>query len=362
MSIEKASMGPRRFCAIISPQGKEKMESTVRAGLVPFTVFLIVTTALLVIRSAVFRVLAKRTRESGKRALEVTLDVLRIPSIYWCIAAGLEGGLALSALRAAYVHYITRTILLLIIFSVTLVTANICVSIFRQALKRSDIPIPTTGIVFGVVKGVVLIVGILVILNMMGVSVTPIITALGVGGLAVALALQDTLANLFAGLHIIASRQFHPGDIIRLDTGEEGVITDVTWRTTTIHTFANSITIIPNTKISKATITNYNLPEPEIVVPIQMTLRYGVDLAEAEQIVLAAAREVAATTAVVVPGDEPLFRFQALGELGTQCSVFFRTRQFTDQYLLRHEFIKSLEKRFEAAGILSPFPTRSAAP
>ena len=77
----------------------------------------------------------------------------------------------------------------------------------------------------------------MIILNQLHVSIAPILTALGVGGLAVALALQDTLSNLFAGFYVAVAGQVRLGDyIVKLDTGEEGYVTDISWRTTTIRT------------------------------------------------------------------------------------------------------------------------------
>jgi small-conductance mechanosensitive channel len=88
-------------------------------------------------------------------------------------------------------------------------------------------------------------IGGLVLLNSLGVAITPLLTALGVGGLAVALALQDTLSNLFAGVHILASRKVQPGDFIQLDNGMEGYVEDTNWRSTIVRQFPNNILVVP---------------------------------------------------------------------------------------------------------------------
>src|SRR5512139_1710078 len=85
-----------------------------------------------------------------------------------------------------------------------------------------------------VVNAIVFTIGLLMVFQTMGIQIAPIITALGVGGLAVALALQDTLANFFAGINILATKQIRPGDYIRIDAAQEGIVTDVSWRTTTL--------------------------------------------------------------------------------------------------------------------------------
>ncbi len=161
---------------------------------------------------------------------------LQGPSIFWCVAAGLCAGIAASGLPDPYSTYISRAIYVIFVFSVTIATANLFAEILGNYMRKTSIPLPTTGIVFGVLKGSILMIGMLLILSMLGISITPLLTALGVGGLAVALALQDTLSNLFAGLHIIAAGQVRPGDYVKLNTGEEGFVTDITWRNTTIRT------------------------------------------------------------------------------------------------------------------------------
>ncbi len=100
----------------------------------------------------------------------------------------------------------------------------------------------------------------MILLNLLGVSITPILTALGVGGIAVALALQDTLANLFAGFYVSLAGQLRVGDYIKLDSGGEGYITDITWRSTTIRALQNNLIIVPNAKLAQAIVANYHLP------------------------------------------------------------------------------------------------------
>jgi len=119
-----------------------------------------------------------------------------------------------------------------IILSMTVASANLVGKLFRNYVQKLDLPISTTGLAYGLIKGTILVIGFLIILNALGVSITPLITALGVGGLAVALALQDTLANLFAGIQILTEKSIRVGDFVKLETGQEGYVEDITWRTT----------------------------------------------------------------------------------------------------------------------------------
>ena len=117
-----------------------------------------------------------------------------------------------------------------------------------------------------------MILGGLILLNHFNVSITPILTALGVGGLAVALALQDTLSNLFGGFYVAVAGQVRLGDYIKLNTGEEGYVTDIGWRCTTLPGTANNMIIVPNAKLAQAIVTNYYLPEKRMAANFQLTV------------------------------------------------------------------------------------------
>ncbi len=284
----------------------------------------------------------------------VILKSLRVPSIYWCIAIGLYIAIELSELPRKYVLIVDRTIYILIVFSATIALANLAVRAFENYARRSDISIPATGILFGVFRATIVIAGILVILNILGVSIAPLLTALGVGGLAVALALKDTLSNLFAGLHIIASKQVRPGDYIKLNSGEEGIVTDITWRSTTITSSANNIIIVPNAHVASATITNYELPDRQMSVGVQVTAPNGEDLDRIEAITCEVAREVMNQAPGAVAGEEPSVRFHTFADNGVGFSVNIRIMDSGSLPVVRHHLIKALHRRYAEEGIAIP--------
>jgi small-conductance mechanosensitive channel len=206
---------------------------------------------------------------------------------------------------------------------------------------------------------VIYLLGFLVVLDYLGVSITPLITALGVGGLAVALALQDTLSNLFSGLNILMTRKIRPGDYVRLDTGQEGNVTDITWRNTTIRALDNNLVIVPNSKLGAAIITNTHLPDKEMGLVLPVTVAFDNDLALVEKVSLEVAREVLAVPARVIPGFDPFIRYGGFTDLGVQFSVILRVKEFSEQYLLKHEFFKRLHARYRAEGIKLAVPPRA---
>ena len=253
---------------------------------------------------------------------------------------------------------IGQVLVALVIFAVTLAAARLAGGIVGSiALARSGISQSVT-IFANITRTIVFVVGTLVLLQSLGVSITPLLTALGVGGLAVALALQDTLANLFAGVHILASKTIVPGDFIRLSTGEEGHVVDINWRKTTVRTMSDNLVIVPNAKFAAAILTNYHQPEQDMGLLLQAKVGYDSDLEHVERVVIEVGKEVMTEVEGGVPDYDPLVRFHTFGECSIDFTVILRTRDFTDQFVVKHEFVKRLHTRFRAEGISIPLPTR----
>jgi small-conductance mechanosensitive channel len=192
------------------------------------------------------------------------------------------------------------------------------------------------------------------------VSITPILTALGVGGLAVALALQDTLSNLFGGFYVAVAGQVRVGDYIKLNTGEEGNVTDIGWRCTTIKTQNNNMIIVPNSKLAQAIVTNFYLPERRMAASFPVTVGYESDPDRVQRELLevlgSAAREVPGMLAEPAPGVafDPGF-----GEHGMTFSVNFQVAEFANQGPVRNELRMRVLRRFREVGIGIPYPTRT---
>jgi small-conductance mechanosensitive channel len=193
-------------------------------------------------------------------------------------------------------------------------------------------------------------------LQTLGISIAPILTALGVGGLAVALALQDTLANLFAGVHLLASKKIRIGDYVKLETGQDGYVADINWRNTSIRQLPNNMIIVPNAKMASAIVTNFYRPQSELSVPVEISADYGSDLDKIEAVTKDIIRDVMETVPGGVPTFEPLVRFHTFDDWAIRFTAILRAREFADQYLIKHEFVKRLCARYEAEGIEIPFP------
>lgn len=200
--------------------------------------------------------------------------------------------------------------------------------------------------------------GVMTVLSNLGVSITPLLASLGVGSLAVALALQSTLANLFSGFYLLLDRPVRVGDLIKLESGEEGTVEVVGWRTAQIKTLGNVLIVLPNSKLAEAKILNYDRPEKEMGFSVEVGVAYDSDLDQVERVTVETAKEVLGRVQGGAKNAEPSVRFKNFGPSSIDFNVNLRAQSFTDQYLLKHEFIKALKKRYEKEGIEIPYPTQ----
>ena len=298
---------------------------------------------------------AERTEWEGDDILLDSLDGLT----KWVVALG---GLHVSLFSGPFPAGLSAWLQKGTVFSAVLVAtvffARVAAGFVELYTRGMEGAVRSTSIFRSLALVSVYAVGLLIALQSIGVSIAPILTALGVGGLATALALQPTLANLFSGIQIIASRTINPGDFVRLDSGEEGHVQDINWRTTTIRSLPNSLILVPNSRLANAVVTNHHYPDREIAVGVPGTVAYGTDLDRVERIVAEVGQSVQTSIPGAVENFLPVARFTAFGESGIGFSVGLRAREYTDQFVLKHEFIKRLEARFRAEGIEMPYPHR----
>jgi len=290
---------------------------------------------------------------------EIIIHSLQGMVMFWFIAAGCYGALRSIQLSQNLMDFFQKVLLVLVILSVTLVIAKILAGFVNLYSRKVGGALLSTTMFVNITRILVFIVGVLIILQSLGIAITPILTALGVGGLAVALALQETLSNLFAGIQIIASNQIKPGDFVKLASGEEGYVTDITWRYTTIRTLPNNMVIIPNAKLASSLVTNYNSPEKEMAILAKVGVSYDSDLEKVERVTIEVAKEVMKNVEGGVPDFEPFIRYHTFNDFSIDFTVILRGKEFVNQHLIKHEFVKRLHRRYNAEGIEIPFPIRT---
>ena len=199
---------------------------------------------------------------------------------------------------------------------------------------------------------------LLVVVDALGLSISPILGGLGITGIAVALALQPTLSNFFAGTYVLSEGAIQVGDYIELDTGPAGYVIDVGWRSTKIRTWQSNMVIIPNSVMADHLITNYNRPSRAMGVMVTCGVSYSSDLSEVERIAMDVAQEVIDGVSSAITNTQPYFGFSGFGDSNINFWIFLQAEDRWGSFILTNELVKRLHARFAAEGIEINYPVR----
>ncbi|MBI2849966.1 MAG: mechanosensitive ion channel family protein [Chloroflexi bacterium] len=201
-------------------------------------------------------------------------------------------------------------------------------------------------------------IGLLIILDQLHVNISPVLAGLGIGGLAVALALQSTLSNFLAGTYVLSDAVIHTGDYIMLDSGQEGFVEDIGWRSTKLRHWQGNLIILPNSKLADAIVTDYEKPDKAMLFTVDCGVSYESDLAKVERVTLGVAAETLRNFPQGAKDFEPVVRFKQFGDSNINFAIVLKSVDRVGQFLLKHEFIKALHKRFGEEGIEIQYPAR----
>ena len=205
---------------------------------------------------------------------------------------------------------------------------------------------------------VVYALGILMALDLMGVSITPLVAGLGIGGLAVALALQPTLSNFFSGTYLITEGELNEGDFVELDKGPSGFVVDVGWRSTKVRDRFNNLILIPNSKMIDSIMINYYSHSKAMTVFVACGVSYDSNLKHVEEVSLDVAGSVKRDVEEAVDDYEPLIYFTAFGDSNIDFVLLLQANDRAGSFVVRHELIKCLHSRFNQEGIEINYPVR----
>jgi small-conductance mechanosensitive channel len=237
---------------------------------------------------------------------------------------------------------------------VTFVATRFVGSAVLQLTHGPGQQIASGSLFASVARVLVAVIGVLVILSSLGIQVTPLLTALGVGGLAVALALQPPLANLFSGLLLASSRQIRPGDYVRLQSGQEGFVEDINWRSISIRDAPNNLVVVPNLLIAQAIFTNYRLPEPRVATRVPLRVAYGSDLDFVEDLALQAARRALEDVGAASSTEDAYVRVEEFADTTVNLSVNYFAPRVVVQERSQSAVLRRFYEQLQQHGIGSP--------
>lgn len=328
--------------------------------IVPLTVLLTTLVVGYAVKRLLSRLLRAWSEHTKSQATALVTRAMLGPFMIWVLILAIHLAMESSALPERAIQWSARILLILWSLSFTIIATRLAGELIRHYGRDAQGELPVTTLTQNLAQLAVVILGLMVLLNQLGIQVTAILTALGVGGLAVALALQDTLSNLFAGFYVAVAKQVRLGDYIRLNTGEEGYVSDITWRSTSIRALSNNMIIVPNSKLGQAVVTNYYLPDKRMAISLQVGVTYDTDPDRVEEVLLDEVRQAIGVVPGLLAEPAPGVAFDpGFGESSLGFTLNCHVEEFVDQFRVRHELRKRILRRLRRERIDMPYPTRT---
>ncbi len=328
--------------------------------LTPIAVFATIVAIAMVLRRLVFDALNRWADNADSHLGTLLTETLRGPLLIWAVILGAHLASESSAIPPRYLVHLPVVLQALAVWSLTVACSRLAGNAVRFYGSVTGVK-SVTSLTQKVVQVSVFAVGMVWMLKVVfDVNPTPILTTLGVGGIAVALALQDTLSNLFAGFYVSVSGLVRVGDYVKLATGEEGYVSDITWRCSTLRTMANNLVVIPNNKLGQTIFTNFSLPEAKMGISIAVGVAMDSDIDRVEAILLDEVLAAVDSVTGLVADPAPSVRFNpGPGDWALGFQVNFQVSRHADHLLAQSELRKRIFKRLVREGVVMPYPTRS---
>ena len=305
--------------------------------------------------------LKRKAEQNHHEFNAIFLSALGTPLLLFLLGIGLNVfDDLLPPIPAKWEKYISASLLVLFVLAGYLFVDRLMLRVLRRYSKTVDFITSTAGVIKTLYRSALLIFAGLIVLDKLKITITPFLASLGIGGIVVALALQDTLANFFSGIYLFFDKPVRIGDYVKLESGEEGYVAQVGWHSTRIQMLSNNVVIVSNSKLSGSRITNFYLPEREVAVLVNLGVAHQSDLDKVEKVTVEVAREVLHETKGGVKEFEPFIRYNRIGESGINFTVILRADEYADQYLIIHEFIKRLHRRYKTEGIETALSVQDA--
>lgn len=337
--------------------------------IVPACILAFAFTVGVIINRMLTQKLARRVKASESEIMEIFFQALRGVPIYLCVVIGLYWTVTTSNMPANLEKFFSYILFTMIIFSITRVFERTLSGFIRLKFSTSTDMTQST-LLDTIFRVAIYASGALIVLDYVGISVAPIMAAMGFSSVAIAFGVKEPLENICTGLLLMVSKQIRVNDYIRLSTGDEGRITDINWRYITVMPpNEGSVVVIPNKVIANAVSTNFSQPRDDIIVVVPIGVAYDSDLEHVERVTVEVARELQIkidgykpqydSNGVDINKLAPVVRFQAFNDSSIDFNTILHVQTFTNQYLLKHEFIKAITKRYREEGINIPFPIRT---
>lgn len=317
----------------------------------------------MILAFGIVRVVHRITRSSESQLDDRLADSLRGPFVFlvgvWVIATGV----ATLSYAGDEQESVRRIALALSVLVVAVAIRRVVIEVLNWQATRPDalsgklhpgsLPLIRRGLTI-----LVYAVALLIMLDTFGIAISPLLAGLGIGGLAVALALQPLLANVFASSYMLSDSSIRIGDWVEIAGGPTGYVDDIGWRATRIRSFDNNVVIVPNSTLADSVVTNYSLTSLEADARVELGVAYEEDLARVEAVCLDVLTTLRDEWETTLKEHEPIFRFTEFGDSNIGILLKLRAVTWADSFLLKHELTKRVHARFATEGITINYPAR----
>jgi len=334
------------------------LENQISNEYLRFIIILIGTIIFVTLSYLILKLIVNKISGGKKSYGKFILKQLSIPVFFLVFIIGLYTSLkTLSTLDNYYLvldgaFFVITTLTFALLASRIITVITMGWLRVRKGFKR------TPGLLNKTITVLIFIIAIAVILSYFKIDVTPLIAGVGLGALAIGLALQSTLSNFFAGVHLISDRPINVGDFIELDENTTGIVQDIGWRSTRIKMLTDNLLIIPNGKLADSNIINYSMPKEDFSIWVPCGVAYESDLKKVEKVTIDVAREIQKTVPGAVKDFEPGFRYREFSDSNINFVTILRIEKPMDRFVVRNEFIKALKERYNKEKIEISWPIR----
>ena len=300
----------------------------------------------------------------------IIIDSIQGFSILWFSLGGVAVATNIYPIPPAIQLIINKFLIATFLASATLIVSRLLVGLLKAYTTNEQGISPLTSLFELLTKVVIYSLGVLIILQSIGIQITPLLTALGVGGVSLGLALQSPLTNLISGVSIVMSGKVQQGNYIRLASGESGYVVDVELKYTVLLEITDNLLVLPNSKILSGSFKNFSLPNKFFVLPVTLDVDYNSDLETVERITLEVANSLLENRVIEYESleesneedlNKPFIRYNQFDYFSINLTIYLTIyeQEFFEHLEIKHQFLKELHKRYKAEGIEIPFPIQS---
>lgn len=326
-------------------------------ALIVFLFFLILLRVFVSISQRILLKLVKKTKtDLDDKIIKKSFLPGTIILFFICVRIGFGELIIQEGLKVIIYKLIYSGIAVSLSYLTYAIADLIILSLWNKFVKKTDISVGKSlgYLIHGMIKALLIILSILYILYLWNIDIGPLLTGLGIAGLAIALALQPALGNIFSGISVILDESVKIGDVINLGSDNKGVIEKIGLRSTKIRTFDNELVIIPNSVLAQNNIQNIALPEPKSRIVIPFSVAYGSDIDKVKKIVL---NEIK-TIKNLSENPDPNIYFLEMGESSLNFKAFFHVDSYEYKLSATDEANTKIYNILRKNKIEIPFPQR----